>query len=184
MTNKRVRSSSILWSYCLVVALLATGLPAHIAGAQSPGDKVLHPADLEAVIPATVFFRGQTAPVQLRNAGGIKFADGFYFFAALVDTSGYSTGVQAKYQAYLVAEVPLTIGGHDLAPGAYGVGFTADNKFLVMDIGAHDLFLVAAKRDDEFHRPTPLQVVAEDKANGYRFYEGRNFVTVVRTPGR
>lgn len=73
-------------------------------------DSVLKPAEIQKLLPATVFYRGQTAPTQLRNSGGVKLADGFYVLAALVDTSGYTTGVQAKYQACFVTEVPIKVG--------------------------------------------------------------------------
>jgi hypothetical protein len=150
------------------------------AVAQTASDVVLHPPELEKLMPTTVFFRGQTATVQSRNSGGVKFADGMIFFVSLVDTSGYATGVQAKYQAYLVTEAPIQIGSERLPAGAYGVGFIADHKFLVMDIGAHDLFTVTDERDDKLRRPTPLQVMTGAAPGEYRLYEGKEFVTVKR----
>ena len=63
------------------------------------------------LVPATVFFRGQVASVQARNAGGVKLADGMFVLCALVDTSGYSTAVQQKYQGYFITEVALDING-------------------------------------------------------------------------
>ena len=167
------------------VALLLCGGRAPAAGLQASPvatgtNTVLHPAELEEVVPKTVFFRGQSAPVQLRNSGGVKFSDGFYFFSSLVDTSGYSTGIQAKYQAYFVSEVPLQLGDHPLPAGAYGVGFVADHRFIVMDLGAHDLFTVEYTRDDALRRPTPLQVTADEKSGGYRLYEGRNYISLTR----
>ena len=91
-------------------------------------------------MPATVFFRGQAANVQARNSGGVKLPDGMFVLCALVDTSGYSSAVQQKYQAYFITEVTLDIQGQTLKPGAYGVGFTEGNRFTVMDLGAHDVF--------------------------------------------
>jgi hypothetical protein len=111
----------------------------------------------------------------LRNSGGVKFADGYYVLATLVDTSGYSTGVAAKYQAYFITEVPLTIGGEKLAAGVYGIGFIADNKLVVTDVGAHDVVTVATGDDAGMKRPTPLQVIA-DPAGGFRLYSGRRYV--------
>lgn len=98
---------------------------------------------------------------------------------ALIDTSGYSSAVQQKYQAYFITEVAIEINGHPIAPGAYGVGFVGGN-FGVMDIGAHDLFAVAATRDTELKRPTPLQVIADGSAGRYRLYEGREYVVISR----
>ncbi len=111
------------------------------------------------LMPATVFFRGQVASVQARNSGGVKLADGMLVLCALVDTSGYSTAVQQKYQSYFITEVTLDINGQTLKPGAYGVGFVEGNKFLVMDLGAHDLFTTGGVHDTELKRPMPLQVL-------------------------
>jgi hypothetical protein len=92
-------------------------------------ETILTAADVgNKLLPEKVFFRGQIAPVQARNTGGVRFADGFLVFAGLVDSSGYSTGIREKYQAYLINEVPIEIGGQTLKPGAYGIGFwTAAN---------------------------------------------------------
>jgi len=142
------------------------------------GDTVLKPADIQKLVPTSVFYRGQQAPTELRNSGGVKFADGFFVLSTLVDTSGYSTGVQAKYQAYFITEVPLKVGGQNLAAGIYGVGFVGD-KFVVTDVGAHDLLMVTAGDDAGLKLPRPLQVVA-DPAGGFRLYAGRKFVSFSR----
>ncbi|KAA6462906.1 hypothetical protein DYQ86_06090 [Acidobacteria bacterium AB60] len=143
--------------------------------AQAGGDQLLKPADTQKLFADKVYYKGQSAPTQLRNSGGVKFSDGSYVLATLVDNSGYSSDVQAKYQAYFITEIPLKIGGHDLPAGIYGVGFVADNKFIVTDVGAHDLFTVDSTTDEAMKRPTPLQVTA-DPAGGYRLYSGRRYV--------
>ena len=140
---------------------------------------ILKPADTAKILPATVFYRGQSATTQVRNSGGVKFADGHFVLISLVDTSGYSTGVAAKYQAYFITEVPIRISGQRLAAGAYGVGFIADNKFVVTDLGAHDVLTVSTKNDPDLKRPMPLQVLA-DPAHGFRIYAGRAYVTFER----
>src|ERR1700720_2999377 len=103
-------------------------------------EAALKAADITAkLFPERVFFRGQSAPVQFRNTGGVRFADDFYVLAGMVDNSGYSTSIREKYQAYLLNEVTLEIGGQTLKPGAYGFGFLGGGKFVVMDIGANDI---------------------------------------------
>jgi hypothetical protein len=140
-------------------------------------EAVLKAADITPkLFPEKVFFRGQNAPVQFRNTGGVRFADDFYVLAGMVDNSGYSTGIREKYQAYLLNEVTLEIGGQTLKPGAYGIGFLEGGKFVVMDIGANDLLNVASQRDAEMKRPVPLQVVASSTSGSYRLYAGRNYV--------
>lgn len=145
---------------------------------------VLKPDDLTNLMPGQVFFRGQSATVQIRNSGGIRYADGMFTIMALVDTSGYSSGIQQKYQAYLITEVPLQVGdgaaAQKLIPGAYGVGFIQNDRFVVMDLGAHDLLNVASRHDAELRRPTPLEVLNTATPGTYRFYEGRSFVTLRR----
>jgi hypothetical protein len=150
--------------------------PADVAAQKSA---ILHPADLAKVVPGSVFFRGQSATTQLRNSGGVRFANGYLMFATLVDNSGYSTGIQQKYQAYFITEVPLEIEGHRLAPGAYGAGIVNGRPglhFVIQDLGAHDLFEAPAKHDAALHRPVPLQVMAGSGAGKYRLYFGRNYV--------
>lgn len=138
---------------------------------------VLKAADITPkIFPERVFFRGQCAPVQLRNTGGVHFADDFYALAGLVDSSGYSTGLKEKYQGYLITEVTLEIGGQSLKPGAYGFGFLAGEKFVVMDLGANNALAVTSQHDAEMKRPVPLQVAAAGTAGSYRLYAGRDHV--------
>ncbi|HTA87477.1 MAG TPA: hypothetical protein VK729_14485 [Silvibacterium sp.] len=146
-------------------------------------ETVLHPADVTKILPGSVFFRGQSATTQGRNSGGVRFADGFYTLVSMVDNSGYSTGIQEKYQAYFITEVPLDINGHRLVPGAYGSGIIKGAngpQFVVLDIGAHDLFTVDAVSDAKFRRPTPLQVTEGEAHGKYRLYFGRNYVEFQR----
>jgi len=139
-------------------------------------ETALRAADITAkLFPERVFFRGQSAPVQFRNTGGVRFADDFYVLAGMVDNSGYSTSIREKYQAYLLNEVTLEIGGQTLKPGAYGFGFLGGGKFVVMDIGANDVLNEASQRDAELKRPVPLQVVAASTAGSYRMYAGRDY---------
>src|SRR4029077_7441043 len=51
-------------------------------------DTVLKASDIKPkLFPESVFFRGQTAPAQMRNTGGIHFSDDLYMLAGLVDNS-------------------------------------------------------------------------------------------------
>ena len=159
----------------MAAAMVAAPLAAMAQG----GDTVLKPADTQKLLPASVFYRAQSATTQLRNSGGVKFADGTYVLTTLVDTSGYATDVAAKYQAYFITEVPIKVGGQSLPAGVYGVGFIADHKLVVTDVGAHELLTVASGDDAGLKRPTPLQVLA-DPAGGFRLYAGRKYFVFSR----
>lgn len=158
--------------------MMAAAMMAAPLAAMAQGDTVLKPADTQKLLPASVYYKGQSATTQLRNSGGVKFADGYLVLATLVDTSGYSTDVASKYQAYFITEVPIKIGGQSLPAGVYGVGFVA-GKFVVTDVGAHDVFTVSASEDAGMKRPMPLQVTA-DPAGGFRLYAQRRYVTFSR----
>jgi hypothetical protein len=168
---------------CLLAATLlaASGVsfarPQTSANSAPAKEAILAAADVgNKLLPEKVFFRGQIAPVQARNTGGVRYADGLLVFAGLVDSSGYSTGIREKYQAYLINEVAVEIGGQTLKPGAYGIGFLDGNKFVVMDIGANDVLQSASAKDMEMKRPVPLQFAAASGAGNCRLYHGRDYV--------
>jgi hypothetical protein len=151
-----------------------------IAGAFSPliaqqaKIGVLSADDLKKAVPKDYFFRGQSAPVQLRNSAGIRSQGDKLVLAALVDNSGYAADVQAKYQGLLITEVKLDIEGASLSPGEYGFGFTKDGKFVVMDVGASDLLSAKVKTDNNLQRPVPLKIV--ENGGAYRLYAGKKWV--------
>lgn len=160
-----------------VFALATSLIPARVTA--QAGGTVLKAADAQKLLPASVYYKAQSAPTQLRNSGGVKFSDGYYLLATLVDTSGYSTDIQSKYQAYFIVEVPVKIGDQSLPAGIYGIGFIADNKFVVTDVGAHEVMTTSYATDEAMKRPMPLQVQA-DPAGGFRLYSGRKYVVITR----
>jgi hypothetical protein len=171
-----LRSASVLLALAVVTPFAAPQAPAAAATVQV-GATALNATEATKLLPPAVFFRGQSASVQARNSGGVRFSKDSVMLVTLVDNSGYSTQVQEKYQAYLITETALSIDGHRLEPGAYGVGFIAGDNFIVMDIGGHDLFTAHSTKDATLHRPTPLQVLPAPGATGqFRLYAGRTFV--------
>jgi hypothetical protein len=154
----------------LTVMMLASAV------AQQAPKHVLSSDELKKAVPAEYFFRGQKAPVQLRNAVGFQLADGKMTLAALVDASGYSTAIQQKYQGMLITETKLNIGGSELPPGQYGFGFTADGKFVVMDVANTDALSALSQSDAALQHAVPLKLV-EDGA-GYKLYAGKKWVGI------
>ena len=78
--------------------------------------------------------------------------------AALVDASGYSTAIQQKYQGMLVTETKLDIGGSALPPGQYGFGFTADGKFVVMDVANNEVLNTTSQTDAGTEAPRAFEI--------------------------
>jgi len=161
-----------------VIGLALLAALTWLAWAQSapaPAPGILGAAELKQLVPSNFFFAGKTAPVQQRNSAGVRFASGKLLLAALVDTSGYSSAIEEKYQGMLITEAPLSIEGATLKPGAYGFGFSR-GKFIVMDVAANDELTAPAQVDDKIKPAMPLKIVGQD--GGYRLYAGRSYVTV------
>jgi hypothetical protein len=144
--------------------------------AQQASKHILNSDELKKAVPSEYFFRGQKAPVQVRNAVGFQLADGKMTLAALVDASGYSTAIQQKYQGMLITETKLNIGGSELSPGQYGFGFIADGKFIVMDVANNDVLSASSQTDSALQHAVPLKLV-EDGA-GYKLYAGKKWVGI------
>lgn len=161
------RACSILLSLVIAAPLLGV--------AQAGTGAILRAPEAGKLLPDAVFFAGKSATTQLRNSAGVRLADGQYVLAVLVDTSGYSSALQQKYQGYLLTETALSIGGHLLPAGAYGIGFVAGH-FVVMDIGSHDLLQAPATHDAQMQRPMPLQVLEGSSPGAWRLCLGRDCV--------
>lgn len=131
---------------------------------------------LDKLLPANVWFSGQSAPLQLRNSAAWRSGTGHITWAGLVDTSGYSTGVREKYQFYFVTETPLTAGTLRIAPGIYGGGFLADNTFVLLDVSGAEIGRTAVQMDAALRRPRPLQMTEENGA--MRLYLGRQYLAL------
>ena len=163
----------------VAVALALAVLASPVRMLAQGGDTILKPADTQKLLPASVYYKAQSAPTQLRNSTGVKFADGFYLLATMVDTSGYSSDVAAKYQAYFITEILIKVGGQSLPSGIYGIVFFDGGKFIVTDVGAHDVMTASSATDEGLKRPMPLQIIA-DPTGGFRLYGGRKYVVLTR----
>jgi hypothetical protein len=164
---KKIRSTMLA---VLVILMIAGALTAQ-------GSKhVLSVDETKKVTPTEYFYRGQKAPVQLRNAVGFQLADGKMTLASLVDASGYSTAIQQKYQGLLITETKLNIGGSSLGPGQYGFGFTAEGKFVVMDVANTDVLSAPYQTDSALQHAVPLKLVAD--GDGYKLYAGKKWIAI------
>ncbi len=178
MNSRRIlRLLPLLVVFTLTLAALSA-VPA-VAQKSPVPTGILNRNQVAPFVPPSVFYRGQIAPTQARNAAGYKFSDGKLFVTALVDNSGYSSAVQQTYQGYLILEVPLSFSGKTLAPGAYGFGFVAGDRMVVMDLGSNEILSTKTAADPGLARPNPLQILPDPaSATSFRLYLGRSYVTV------
>jgi hypothetical protein len=145
------------------------------ATAQQATKHLLTSDELQKAVPTEYFYRGQKAPVQMRNATGFQLADGKMTLFSLVDNSGYASSIQQKYQGLLITESKLNIGGSELVPGEYGFGFV-EGKFLVTDVANNDVLSAASQTEQDLKRAVPLKVVED--GGGYKLYAGKKWVAL------
>ena len=156
----------------LVLALLVV---AGSAAAQEQAT-ILTGTELTRVVPTAFYFQGLSASTQMRNSVAARFGKDRYVISGLVDTSGYSADIRAKYVGFLITDSPVTLNGETLAPGAYGFGFGTEGKLTVMDVGGRDLVSVPITNDKDLRRPRPLMMAADP--GGVRLYAGKEYVVI------
>ena len=137
---------------------------------------VLAGAELTRVVPPGFYFQGLTAPTQMRNSAAARFGANRYVIAGMVDTSGYSSDLRARYEGFLITDSKITINGTALAVGAYGFGFSEDGKLNILDLAGNDLLSASTTKDKELRRPRPLMMSLS--GNAIRFYSGRDYVVI------
>jgi hypothetical protein len=133
-------------------------------------------SDLTRLVPSSYYFKGQSAPTQMRNTAAAKLGAERFVIVGLVDTSGYSAEVRAKYEGFFITDSPIKINGESLPTGAYGFGFSNDGKMNVMDIAGNDVLSVSSTNDKALRRPRPLMMTVSEQ--GIRFYSRRDYVVI------
>ena len=166
--------------HLFVVTTLAilVGLAISITSASVLQDRptVVTGSDLTRLVPASYYFKGQSAPTQMRNTSAAKFGPERFVIVGLVDTSGYSAEVRAKYEGFFITDSPIKINGESLPTGAYGFGFSNDGKMNIMDIAGNDVLSVSSTNDRALRRPRPLMMTTSEQ--GIRFYSRRDYVVI------
>jgi len=158
------------------IMILSVAVFAAVGAAAQGGAVVLEGAQLARVVPSGFYFEGQSAPTQTRNTAAAKFASDRYVIVGMVDTSGYSSDVRAKYQGFLITDSPVRVGGQELGTGAYGFGFTDDGHLNILDLGGKQVLSAATTKDTKLKRPRPILITPD--AGGVRFYSGRDYAVI------
>lgn len=163
----------------LTLAALAAFTFAGATSARQRGPVVLEGDELTRVVPTGFYFEKQSAPTQMRNASAVQWGRGDrarYVIAGLVDTSGYSSEVRAKYQGFFINDAPVMIGGRMLGTGAYGFGFTGNGRIRIFDISGRQILTAPAAKDSKMQRPRPLMFTTE--YGDVRLYSGRDYAVI------
>jgi hypothetical protein len=135
--------------------------------------------DLKKALPKEFYLEGSAIPTQERNAALLKTPAGARVLFALIDTAGYSSQIQQKYEGMMITEGNLSLCGTVVGVGSYGFGYTKppttsteDAKFFLYNQAGEKLAECATKKDTEIKQPNPLHVVVE-KEKPAKLYLGR-----------
>src|SRR5687768_18391311 len=137
---------------------------------------VLAGAELTRVVPGAFYFQGQSAPTQMRNSAAARLGTNRLVIVGMVDTSGYSAEIRARYQGFFITDSSINVGGETLSTGAYGFGFTNDGKVNIMDIAGNQILSVSTTNDKSLRRPRPLMMSMDGQ--NVRLYAGRDYVVI------
>lgn len=158
----------------LAVFVVSGALPLLVVAQDLP--TVLTGADLTRVVPPGFYYQGLTAPTQIRNSAAARFGSNRYVIAGMVDTSGYSADIRARYEGFLITDSAITINGSKLGVGAYGFGFSNEGKLSILDLAGNEILSVSTARDLQLKRPRPLMMTAA--GSGIRIYSGKNYAVI------
>jgi hypothetical protein len=159
----------------IALALLAIASFSLPVLAQDRGT-ILAGAELTRVVPSAFYFQGQSAPTQMRNSAAARFGTNRFVIAGMVDTSGYSAEIRARYEGFFITDSAITIGGETLSTGAYGFGFSKDGKLNILDLAGNEVLSVAVTNDKDLRRPRPLSMTMS--GTDVRLYRGRDYVVI------
>ncbi|MEK7725470.1 MAG: hypothetical protein AAB336_14045 [Acidobacteriota bacterium] len=137
--------------------------------------EILSGEALKRIVPTSFYFAGQSAETQLRNSAAAKIGKERFIIVGLVDTSGYSTDIQGKYEGFFITDSPVKLGNKILGTGAYGFGFSKET-INIFDLSSKQILAVKVTEDTELKRPRPLMMTAENKA--VKLYKGKLYISI------
>jgi hypothetical protein len=163
--------------FYVLALLLAAILP---VGLRAQGSyEVVTGKTFDGAVVKDFYLEGNAIPVQKRNAVLATMPAGARVLLALIDTSGYSSQIQQKYEGMIISEGNFTVCGLKVGVGSFGFGHSKpvatsseDMKLSVYDQAGGKLGECAGKKDAAMTQPKPLQVVA-GKGQAAKLYLGR-----------
>ena len=112
----------------------------------------------------------------MRNAAAARFGTNRFVIVGMVDTSGYSAEIRARYEGFFITDSAITIGGESLSTGAYGFGFSNYGKLNILDLAGKEILSVSTTNDKSMKRPRPLMMTKS--GDGIRVYSGREYAVI------
>jgi hypothetical protein len=164
------RIGSLAWIVLILAMLVAWPNGASAQG----GYQVVTGKEFDSAMPRDFYLEGSAIPTQKRNAALVKSPAGARALFALIDTTGYSSHIQQKYEGMLITEGEISVCGNRVGVGSYGFGYTKpvptsteDSTFTLYSQAGGKQFECNTKKDAEIKQPKPLQVVGGEPAKLY-----------------
>jgi hypothetical protein len=136
----------------LIFAFFAMATRVRVAGAQNSGWHQATSTELASLLPARAPVIKEHIETEMPTASGIVDGHGRYIAGVVLITAGYSA--EGKYSHYLVVQSPIKVGGVELKPGDYIMGYTHSEDVLHVHfneaatgnvVGTTDAHLMAGK---------------------------------------
>jgi hypothetical protein len=134
--------------------------------------------EFDSAMVKDFYLEGNAIPTQKRNAALVKTPEGARVLFALIDTTGYSSHIQQKYEGMIISEGKLNLCGQTLGVGSFGFGHTKpmatsddDMTLSVYDQAGAKIAECSGKKDANLARPKPLHVI---KGEPTKLYLGRH----------
>ena len=89
-------------------------------------------AELAALLPARAQVVKEHIETEMRTASGVVNNHGQYIAGVVLITAGYSA--DGKYSHYLMVQAPIRVGGVELKPGDYILGWLRDGQTIKIHI--------------------------------------------------
>jgi len=164
-------------SFLAAIALL---IPAAKPVAAQGRFEIVTGKPFDSALPKDFYLEGNAIPTQKRNAAMVHLPSGARAIFALIDTTGYSADIIAKYIGMIITEGDVSICGKKVTVGSYGFGWarpgTGEDKpgtFSLYNQAGAKLAECSTPRDASLKQPTPLKVVVNADGSA-RLYYGRH----------
>ena len=164
----------------LMTAAILVGPAAGRASAQHAFE-IVTGKPFDSAMPKDFYLEGNAIPTAKRNATMLHLPSGARALFSLIDTSGYSADIIAKYVGMIITEGDVDICGQKVGVGSYGFGWTrpatgvdGPGKFFLYNQAGAKITECATPRDAKLKQPRPLQVVVSQSTA--KLYYGRHYV--------
>ena len=136
----------------------------------------------DSAMPKDFYLEGNAIPTAKRNAVLVHLPSGSRALFSLIETSGYSADIIAKYVGMIITEGDVSICGQKVSVGSYGFGWARPatgvdepGKFSLYNQAGGKVTECVTPRDANLKQPRPLQVVV-GTAGTAKLYYGKHYV--------